>query len=379
MTMITEMPPESAFAAQRPTLETLLTDLVVQGGSDLHLTVGIPPRIRIHGDLRDMEGSGAFDAELISKLVQDLLGDEKWARFLDTRDLDTSYAMVKEDGAALDSRFRVNVFRERGNPAAVFRVIPTKIKTIEDLDLKPIISSFASLPRGLVLVTGVTGSGKSTTLAALIDLINRNDAVRILTFEDPIEFEHHSKMATISQREIFVDTADWGTAMKAVLREDPDVILIGEMRDPETIQTAITAADTGHLVFATMHTSSAKDSISRIVDSFPSERQNQVRTMLASNLKAIICQNLIPAKNGGRVVATEIMVTTDGIKNSIREGDLPAIDQAMTDQSKGSILLDSHLAELVTSGKITRLRAIKKASNPESLKKQLVGVGGLVG
>ncbi|BDZ52489.1 twitching motility protein PilT (plasmid) [Frondihabitans sucicola] len=361
---------ESERAWRPPAIHSLLAQLIEFGGSDLHLTVGIRPRGRIHGELIDLEGTTVMTRDVLFGFIQEAFPAATYDKWVKEFDFDTAYEMDTKAGAVLSSRFRVNLFMEGGEPAAVFRVIPVEIRTMEDLNLKDSIQQLIkNTPRGLILVTGVTGSGKSTTLAGMMDWININRAVRILTFEDPIEFVHKSKRGTISQREIAIDTKDWRSGLKAVLRQDPDVILIGELRDPETIEMAIAAADTGHLVFGTLHTGTAADTVDRIVGEFPGNQQERIQSRLSTVLAGVVCQQLVPGIKGGRVVATEIMIMTDAIRANIRKGDLGGIGHAMADTSHGSISFDAHLAELVATGFITRRNAIQRAVNRKEFEK----------
>lgn len=361
----------------RPLIESYLTWMVDNGGSDLHIAGDEEPRVRIHGALRPIPGAPIVSNDDALVLISEVLTDKQAEVFAETLDYDAAYEMSTQQGAALDSRFRTNVSVALNKYQIVMRVIPTRIRTLDELGVLPQIKDLAKLPRGLVLVTGPTGSGKSTTLAGLIDLINSTRDERIWTFEDPVEFTHKSKRCMVSHREIGTDTKSFFTGLKAVKREDPDIILIGEMRDPETIRAAIEAADTGHLVLGTLHTSSAYETVGRIINTFPEEEQNQIRVTLASILKSVICQTLIPAPKSemGRVVATEIMMVTPGIANNIRENDLPAIRNALSDRSSGSISLDAHLAELINAGKISKQEAMKKASSEENLERQLSSKG----
>jgi len=353
-------------------LHQLLAETVRQGASDLHLTSGLEPRIRTHGELLPMEGAPILDSTAVLQILTEALPEEKLAAFRKNRDTDLAYEMSTSAGDAISSRFRVNLFMENLGPAAVFRVIPTDVVPLSRLDLLPIVKKIASTARrGMIVVTGVTGSGKSTTTSGIVDDVNDSRACRIITMEDPIEYVHKSKLATVSQREIGRDTVSFSSALKHVLRQDPDVIFIGELRDPETIETALKAADTGHLVIATLHTQSAKDTIGRIVGEFPAEARDRIQNKLASVLTAIISQTLVPKIKGGRVVAMEVMIPTDGIRNSIRMNKPEAIDQAMTDRSQGSIRLDSHLEELYRAGIIQRKHALDAAIYPDKLSKSL--------
>lgn len=294
-------------------IDELLEQMVARGASDLHITVGTPPQIRIDEVLVPMEYD-PLTPETVRDLVYSMLTEERIRRFEDELELDFSFGL--EDLG----RFRCNVFKQRNCVACVIRMIPLRIRSLEELRLPRVVSTFADLPKGLVLVTGATGSGKSTTLAALIDLINSTRRCHIITVEDPIEYVHQHKKSIVNQREVGTDTKSFASALKYVLREDPDVILIGEMRDLETIRAALTSAETGHLVFATLHTSDAVQTVNRIIDVFPSDEQEQVRTQLSFVLQAIIAQQLVPMADGsGRVVATEIMVATPAIRALIRE------------------------------------------------------------
>jgi twitching motility protein PilT len=357
----------------RNRIEGYLTWMVANNGSDLHISAGEIPRCRIFGSLRQIKGAPRLTQDDMETLVAEVLTDKQALVFAQTNETDTAYAMNEADGATLTSRFRVNVFVSMDTFGMVCRVIPTRIKTLDELGILPQIKKLAQLPRGLVLVTGPTGSGKSTTMAALIDLINTTREESIFTFEDPIEFTHTSKKALIKHREVGTDTESFPAGLKAVRREDPDIILIGEMRDNETIKAAIEAADTGHYVLATLHTSSAYETVGRIINTFPEAEQNQIRVTLASILKAVICQTLVPSASAemGRVVASEVMMVSPGIQNNIRENDLPAIRNALSDETQGSISLDSHLARLIQEGKITKREALKKASSAKNLNRQL--------
>ncbi|MFS0884994.1 type IV pilus twitching motility protein PilT [Aeromicrobium sp. 179-A 4D2 NHS] len=361
----------------RPLIESYLTWMVENKGSDLHIYEGEVPRVRVHGALRPIPGAKVIDQDTVVEMIADLLTAKQSKEFAETRDIDAAYEMRTDQGAAVNSRFRTNAFVALDRYGLVMRVIPTKIRTLDELGVLPQIKTLSKLPRGLVLITGPTGSGKSTTLAALVDLMNTTRDDSIFTFEDPVEFTHHSKRCMIRHREVGTDTESFYSGLKAVRREDPDIILIGEMRDTETIRAAIEAADTGHLVLATLHTSSAYETVGRIINTFPEEEQNQIRVTLASILKAVVCQTLIPSPHSemGRVVATEIMMVTPGIANNIRENDLPAIRNALSDTSSGSISLDAHLAQLINEGKISKREAMKKASSEENLTRQLGGTG----
>ena len=333
---------------QQLRIEVLLEEVVKRRASDLHLQVGLPPMIRVDGALSPIAGFNPLDEQQVEMLVFSILAEDQRQILMKDKEFDFSFAF----GSL--GRFRVNAFHERGNLAAALRLIPTEIKSVAELGLPNVIMSFADYPRGLVLVTGPTGSGKSTTLAALVDKINTERAQHIITIEDPIEFTHKSKRPVVVQREVHYDTYSFNAALRSSLRQDPDVVLIGEMRDLETISAAITIAETGHLVFATLHTNSASQSIDRMIDIFPPHQQPQIRTQLANMLMAVCSQRLVPTIGGGRVAATEIMITNPAVRNVIREGkshQLDAIIQTSSDQ--GMQTMDRTLANLVQSGTIT--------------------------
>jgi twitching motility protein PilT len=338
-------------------------------GSDLHLSAGSPPCVRIDGVLHAIDGYATLNPEMIETLVFAILNERKLAAFANELELDTSYSIYGK------SRFRMNVFRQRGAVGAVLRAIPFRIPEFSSLHMPKIVESFADLPRGLVLVTGPTGSGKSTTLASLLDIINNTRAVHILSCEDPIEFLHSHKMAIVNQREVGEDTKSFANALKRALREDPDVILVGEMRDLETITMALTAAETGHLVFATLHTQSAPQTVDRIVDVFPPEQQGQIRVMLATTLQAVITQQLVPTADGhGRVAAVEVLIATPAVRNLIRESKAHQLASQMQAGSKfGMTTMDQALAELVRSLRITADTALERASSPDDLR-SLLGI-----
>lgn len=329
-------------------IESLLEECIRRNASDLHIQVGLPPILRVDGALTPFGNLPALNDEQVRSLVFATL-DEDQQRIL-LKDKEFDYSFTFGDIA----RFRVNAFHERGKLAAAFRLIPSKILSISELGMPSIVETFADFPRGLVLVTGPTGSGKSTTLAALVDKINREKATHIITIEDPIEFTHKSNRSVIAQREVHYDTFSFAAALRSALREDPDVVLIGEMRDLETIQAAITIAETGHLVFATLHTNSAAQSIDRMVDVFPAHQQPQVRTQLANMLMAICAQRLVPAIGGGRVVAAEIMIANSAIRALIRDGKTHQIDTAIqTGADQGMQTMDRTLAKLIQTGVIS--------------------------
>lgn len=333
--------------SEPPKIEMLLEEVVKKKASDLHLQVGLAPMLRIDGSLTPLYGSGPLTEEVVEGLVYSLLDDDQKQILLRDKEFDFSFAFGNL------GRFRVNAFHERGNLAAAMRLIGSEIKSIAQLGLPQIVNRFADFPRGLVLITGPTGSGKSSTLAALVDKINTERAVHIITVEDPIEYTHASKKSVVVQREVHYDTYSFSTALRSSLREDPDVVLIGEMRDLETISAAITIAETGHLVFATLHTNSASQSIDRMVDVFPPHQQQQVRSQLGNILMAICSQRLIPALGGGRVVAAEILIATPAVRNIIREGknyQLEAVIQ--TGAEFGMQSMDRTLVNLIHNGAI---------------------------
>ena len=350
----------------------LLEMVVAQRGSDLHLTAGSPPVIRVHGELRPVEGVDALNGSDIREMVYAILTQKQREKFENELELDCSYTLPGR------SRFRVNVFLQRDSVGSVMRAIPYEIVDFDKLGLPESVKTFAELPRGLVLVTGPTGSGKSTTLASLIDIINREKALHIMTVEDPIEFLHSHKRAVVNQREVGEDTHSFAEALRHVLRQDPDVILVGEMRDLETIQTALTAAETGHLVFATLHTQDAPQSIDRVIDVFPAHQQQQIRVQLASSLQGICTQQLLPTADGqGRAVASEVLVATPAVRNLIREGKIYQIYSQMQAGAKfGMVTMDQNLALLVGQGKITMEAALERCSNEEDLRRLAQHAGG---
>jgi len=357
------------------TLPDLLKTLVEKGGSDLHITINTPPQIRVHGHLERLEGGDQTAAET-KQLAYSVLTDAQKKRFEETLELDFSFGIK---GMA---RFRCNMFNQRGAVGAVYRVIPEKIRTFQELGLPQVLSTLAERPRGLVLVTGPTGSGKSTTLAAMIDKINKERHDHILTIEDPIEFVHQHQSCLVNQREVHSDTQSFGAALRAALREDPDIVLIGEMRDLETVESALRIAETGHLTFGTLHTNSAAQTINRIIDIFPSSQQPQVRTQLSLVLEGIVCQALLPKISGGRVAALEIMVPNPAIRNLIREDKIHQIYSAMqTGQEKmGMQTMNQSLATLYQKKQITLETALSASSNRDELQDLINrGVGVVAG
>jgi twitching motility protein PilT len=345
----------------------VLTRMSQERASDVHLTAGFAPAVRIRGRIVPLEEYGRLSAQQTRDTVYSLLNDDQRKRFESHKQLDLAYAVP---GVA---RFRVNCFFQRGSISAAFRRIPHDIPKLDELGLPRVLQDFTRKPRGLVLVTGPTGSGKSTTLAAMLDIINGEREEHILTIEDPIEFLHKHKRCLVNQREIGADAEDFASALKAALREDPDVILVGEMRDLETMETALTAAETGHLVFATLHTQSTSQTVERIIDVFPTEQQRQVRMQLSIALQGIVTQQLLPTADGtGRVVAAEVLVPTPAVRNLIREAKTHQIYSTI--QTSGQIgmqTMDAHLAQLVRMGWITRSLADQRASVPEELKRLL--------
>jgi twitching motility protein PilT len=343
----------------------LLQRVVDLGGSDLHMTTGIHPGVRVHGDIKQLTEFPMLNGSEIRRMIYAILTQKQREKFENDLELDTSHSVPGV------GRFRVNVFLQRDSVGSVMRTIPYEIVPLDDLGLPPSAKQFAELPRGLVLVTGPTGSGKSTTLASLVDIINVNRACHIMTVEDPIEFLHKHKTAVVNQREVGEDTHGFAQALKHVLRQDPDVILVGEMRDLETISTALTAAETGPLVFATLHTQDAPQSVDRIIDVFPSYQQQQVRVQLAASLQGIVTQQLLPIRGGGgRAVAAEVLVCTPAVRNLIREGKTHQIYSAMQAGGKyGMQTMDQGLAHLVTRGVITMEMAIERCANEEDLRR----------
>jgi len=346
-----------------PDLNDILTECVKLDSSDLHLVVNSKPIIRIHGALQKLDDYPVFSSEELHNLLYAILDEKKKMIFETKFELDFSHSI---SGIA---RFRCNYYFQRGTIAAAFRVVNTQIKTIEELGLPEIIKEFAQYARGLILVCGPTGSGKSTTLASVIDIINETRTENIITVEDPIEYLHRHKKCLISQREIDFDTLSFESALKHSLREDPDIIMVGEMRDLETISSALTAAETGHLVFSTLHTQDAPQTIDRIIDIFPTHQQQQIRVQLAGTLKAVLVQQLLPnAANDGRVVAVELMIVNQGIKNMIREVKTHQIYSAMQAGGReGMIMMDMSLARLFKKGKISKETALDKCHNKEEL------------
>ncbi|WP_426592055.1 type IV pilus twitching motility protein PilT [Cellulomonas sp. McL0617] len=342
-------------------IDAILTEMVRVGASDVHLTTGTTPMVRISGSLHPLDGFGQVMPEGLRRSLYAFLTQKQREKFEANLELDLSYAVR---GLA---RFRVNIYQQRESIGAAFRVIPYEIKPLEQLGVPAVVGTFAGLPRGLVLVTGPTGSGKSTTLASIVDLANRTRQDHIMTVEDPIEFLHRHKKCVVNQREVGQDTHSFANALKHVLRQDPDIILVGEMRDLETISVALTAAETGHLVFATLHTQDAAQTVDRVIDVFPAHQQAQVRTQLAGALQGVVCQTLAKRSDSpGRVVATEVLTATPAIRNLIREGKTHQIYSAMQAGAKqGMHTMDQHLSELVKTGKITYETGLEKCHHVE--------------
>lgn len=342
----------------------LMLKMVELDASDLHLAIGVEPVYRIHGRLQPVKGWEKLTPEKAERLINEILDPFKRKIFDENKELDFAYEI---EGKA---RYRVNLFYHRGSLGASIRLIPNRIRKIEELGLPLILKDLAMKLRGLILVTGPTGSGKNTTLAAMIDYINENASRKIVTIEDPIEYVHKHKKSLIIQREVGTDTHSFASALRHALRQDPDVILIGEMRDLETISIAITAAETGHLVMTTLHTPDAPQTIDRIIDVFPTHQQNQVRVQLANVIQGVISQQLLPKKGGGRVVAVEVMIATPAVRNLIREGKTAQIYSVIQTGSKfGMQTMDQAIAKLYKNGQIERDVAMEFAHNPETLEK----------
>jgi twitching motility protein PilT len=339
-------------------ISKLLTFAVQQGASDCHISAGEPPMVRMHGDLKKLDYP-ALSQDETHALIYDMMSDVQRKNFEEHRECDFSFDLGDI------ARFRVNVFVQGRGLGAVFRTIPTEILPLEKLGMPPILRQICDREKGLVLVTGPTGSGKSTTLAAMIDYLNNTYEGHILTIEDPVEFVHKSKKCLVNQRELGVHTLSFANALRAALREDPDIILVGEMRDLETIQLALTAAETGHLVFATLHTSSAPKTVDRIIDAFPPNQQAQVRAQLSETLEAVLTQTLLKKKAGGRVAAVEIMMGTTAVRNLIREGKLHQIPGVMqASQKDGMQTMDMALLDLANRGVVTKSEAQSRSMNP---------------
>jgi twitching motility protein PilT len=355
------MPPSPAPADKDPSLADFLNAVITSGASDLHMTSGLPPMLRIHGELRPIEGYRMLLPKDLQEIIYSMLTQKQREVFEEHLELDMSYSLPGR------GRFRVNVFQQRDSMGAVMRMIPFEIRSLDELGVPQPVKEFARLRRGLVLVTGVTGSGKSTTLAGLIDIVNSTRAEHIMTVEDPIEFLHKHKRSIVNQREVGADTHGFAAALRHVLRQDPDVILVGELRDLETIQTALSAAETGHLVFATLHTQDAPQSVDRIIDVFPPYQQEQIRIQLAGTLAGVVSQQLVPrADHSGRIVACELLIATDAVRNLIREGKTHQIYSSMQSGGKfGMQVMDQNLADLVKAGAVTYEMALERCHHVE--------------
>lgn len=351
-----------------PSIDSLLESVVKMHASDLHIAAGVAPTVRVDGELITLSGVPVLSSEMAEHLVQSLMNLSQWQQFEREMELDFSF------GRRGLGRYRVGAFRERGDASAVLRTVPSRALQLEELGLPRSVAEFAWLKQGLVLVTGPSGSGKTTTLTAIIDKINHDRNVHVITIEDPIEFVHVHDRAIVQQREIGKDTTSFTRALRSALREDPDVLLIGEMRDPETIAATVSAAETGHLVFATLHTNSASQSIERIIDAFPPHQQAQIRYQLAGSLTGIVSQRLVPAIDGGRVCVAEVLIANGAVRNLIREGKTHQIDSAMHSGIKeGMVIFDMHLAELVRTRRVHREVALTYAMDPTSFESRLRG------
>lgn len=352
----------------QPRIEILLEEVVKRKASDLHLQVGLQPMLRVDGSLTPIAGTDPLTDEGVETLIFAILDEDQKQILLKDKEFDFSFAFGDL------GRFRVNAFHERGNLAAALRLIPNEVLTLEQLGLPQIINKFADYPRGLVLVTGPTGSGKSTSLAAMIHKINNERAAHIITIEDPIEYTHRSKKSVVVQREVHYDTYSFSAALRSALREDPDVVLIGEMRDLETIASAITIAETGHLVLATLHTNSAAQSIDRMIDVFPPHQQPQIRSQLSNILMAVCSQRLIPAIGGGRIAAAEVLVATPAVRNIIREGKTHQLEAVIqTGAEFGMQSMDKQLVNLIHTGSITYDEARNYAVDLDELDRLMRG------
>lgn len=349
-------------------IQEMLAQVVQQEASDLHLVVGAPPVIRAHGRLVPIEGQAVLQPQDMPGLIDPLVSPEQKDLFMANKELDFSYQFGEY------GRFRINIYHQKGFISAALRLIPSRIRTIAELGLPDVLHTFTKMRQGLVLVTGPTGQGKSTTLAAMIDEINRTRAEHILTIEDPIEFVYTPVRSIVSQREVHADTHSWDIALRSALREDPDVVLVGEMRDYETIASAITVAETGHLVLATLHTNSASQTVDRMIDVFPATQQAQIRSQLAMSLQAIISQRLIPAQNGRLVAALEVLVANSAVRNLIRDGKTFQLDAVIeTGSESGMVTMEASLASLVMNGSISVETAKDYATRPKDLDR-LIGV-----
>ena len=346
-------------------IDELLLEAVSMNASDLHITVGLPPMVRVNGSLRPLDGKERLMPADTEALVTSLMNAEVRAKFNESGEMDFSHGLPRI------ARFRVNAYMQRGSVGGAFRVIPTEIRSPEELGLPDAVRGFAEKTRGMVLVTGPTGSGKSTTLASLIDIINSERACHVITLEDPIEYLHKHKRSMINQREVGTDTKSFSAALRAALREDPDVILVGEMRDLETTSIALTAAETGHLLFATLHTNDTVQTVDRVIDQFPPHQQQQIRVQLSGVLQGVVSQQLLRKADGrGRVAAVEVMVATPAVRNLIREGKTHQLYSVLQTGGRfGMQSRDSHLKELVMNGVISWDEALTHATDPDELKR----------
>lgn len=362
------IPTPAAPTSQKVGIEPYLEEVIRRDASDVHIQVGLPAMLRVDGALSPVRDAPVLTAENIDDIIFSLLDEEQKEIYIHDKEIDFSFSYGEL------GRFRVNAFHEKGNPAGAFRLTPNKIRTIEELGLPEIMNKMTEYPRGLVLVTGPTGSGKSTTLAGMLDRVNRERAQHIITIEDPIEYQHHHKKSIVVQREVHFDTPSFSSALRSALREDPDVVLIGEMRDLETISTAITVAETGHLVFATLHTNSAAQSIDRMIDVFPPHQQQQIRIQLSGILMGIVAQRLVPVIGGGRVAAAEILVVTPAVRNIIREGKTHQLNGVIqTGSEYGMQSMDATLVRLIHDGKISYEEAKNFAVDLEELDRLMRG------
>ncbi len=338
-------------------IDALFRELINKGGSDLHLAQGQVPKIRLHGELQELDSQPELTQEVLLDLIKEIAGDREWNHFTDNGDLDFAYALGEE------ARFRANYFRHFYGYGAIFRLIPSKILTLDDLGMPEVLKSFAHIRSGLILITGPTGSGKSTTLAAIIDHINTTQIKKIITIEEPVEFTHPSKKSIIIHREVGLDTQSFSTGLKGAIKSDANIILVGEMRDRETIRLALTAAEMGILVLGTLHTNSASKTIDRVVDVFPTNQKNQIRTVLANTLKAVVAQQLLRSADGSRRwCANEILVRTPALSSIIMSGETMRLtSEIQLNRQKGMVLMDDSLRKLVEEGKVAQSEAHMKA------------------
>jgi len=350
------------------TVSKLLSSTIENGASDLHISASNPPTMRVNGELTKMKGWPEINSFKTREIAMEMMTEKQRSEFLENNEIDFSYNF--QDFA----RFRVNVFFQRGSVSCSLRLIPQEIKSIDELGLPTILNKLTEATQGLVLITGPSSHGKSTTLAALIDRINKHFFKRIITIEDPIEYVFKNEKSIIDQREVYQDTSSFKKALKSSFRQDPDVIMVGEMRDPETVGTAITAAETGHLVFSTLHTNSASESVHRVIDSFPPGQQNQVRAQLAAALSGIVSQRLLRRKEGGLVVACEVMLANEATRNIIRENRTHELDNVIrTSSGEGMINLDTSLMHLVKKGEVAKEVAVMYSKRPDELRKNIEG------